>query len=540
MHRLSALPNRLLLLLLVAAVSTAGLLRATSGTAPPARGVVVAQSRCGAGASGDGIVLTDAGAVRGVQDGGAVAFKGIPYAAAPVGPLRWQPPQEAPCWDGVREAAAFGPACLQLSEQGTVQGEEDCLTLNVWTPNHGPDEAGMPVLVFIHGGGNAQGTASQPVYDGRRLAEQFAVVVTLEYRLGPLGFLALPQFAAERPEGAAGNDGILDQIAALRWVQRNIAAFGGDPARVMVFGESAGAVDTCVLLASPLAAGLFSRAAMESGACLGPAAMRANHTGERFLTASPCADAADVPACLRALPAEDVLRILPASVSVVSAGANGYGPVVDGHLLTASPLETIRAGRHNAVPFLIGSNADETGQATGPVPSAEAYRAAVSTILGPALAARVLAMYPVADYSSPRAAFVAATSDARFTCPTRTSTRAVAANQSLPVFRYFFTQRLRGAGAALGSFHGLELAFVFGTLGQGGAFTPNESEQALIAAMQGYWVRFAAAGDPNGGDTAPWPAYEPTTDPYLELGPTIAAGAGVRTAQCDFWDGLAP
>ena len=526
--------------LLAAAVAVAAVavaVRVVERGRPPVATATAAQAQGCNGDGGPGTVATDSGPVRGVADGATLAFKGIPYAAPPVGALRWQPPQPAGCHAGVVEATAFGPACPQFNERREIEGDEDCLTLNLWTPGTTPAADPLPVMVFIHGGGNAQGTSGQPVYNGRQLAERGVVLVTFNYRLGALGFLALPG-DGENGSGSAGNYGIRDQIALLQWVQRNISAFGGDPSRVMIFGESAGAVDTCVLVASPPAAGLFHRALMESGACLGPSMQGSAQTGARYLTASPCASAADVMGCLRALPMEEVLRVLPPTVSVASAGENQYGPVIDGEVLPASPLQMIQSGRHNRVAFVIGANADETGQATGRIESEAQYRALVGSLLGPALSARALEMYPVSEYGSPRATAVAMTSDARFICQTRVAARATASNQDEPVYRYHFTQRLRGAGAALGSFHGLELAFVFGTLGSNGAFTPDAAERALIDAMQGYWTRFAATGDPNGPNAPSWPRYDTATDPYLQLGTPVEAGAGVRTRQCDFWASL--
>lgn len=485
----------------------------------------------------EGVVVTDRGAVRGERSGGTYAFKGIPYAAPPVGALRWRAPEDAVCWDGIRSATDYGPACPQLDE-GAVIGAEDCLTLNVWTPTTTPADGGLPVMVFIHGGGNAQGTSSQPIYDGRRLAEAGVVLVTFNYRLGPLGFLAHSALAAESAAGASGNYGILDQIAVLRWVQRNAHAFGGDPGRVTIFGESAGAVDTCVLLASPLAAGLFHRALMESGACLGGNLQGAGRTAERYVAASPCAGVGDIAACLRGLDAETALRVLPASVGVVSAGENQYGPVVDGYVLPRAPIDQIAAGEHNHVPLIVGVNAEETGQSAPRITSEVQYRAAVIAQFGPVLGERILARYPVEEYGSPRAALVAVTSDARFVCTARRSARTVAAHQQEAVYRYLFTQRLRGQAAALGAFHGLEVVFVFGTLGARGGITPSAEERALSDAMIGYWTRFAATGDPNGAGSTPWPVFDPQPDTHLVLGTPITSGAGIRAAQCNFWEEL--
>jgi para-nitrobenzyl esterase len=265
----------------------------------------------------------------------------------------------------------------------------------------------------------------------------------------------------------------------------------------------------------------------------------AGATGPRFVAASPCADATAVPACLRDLDVDTILRVLPPTVGVAATGENHYGPVIDGYVLPDAPLRLIQAGAHNHLPFAIGANADETSRDTPPIASEEQYRAALQRMFGAAVAPAVAAAYPPTDYGGPRQALIAATSDVRFICQARTAARAVAASQAEPVYRYFYTQALRGPLAASGAFHGLELAFVFGTLGAGGGYMPNDAERALSDAMVGYWSRFAATGDPNGDGAVAWPAYDVAADPYLRLGTPIAAGEGVRTAQCDFWERLA-
>jgi para-nitrobenzyl esterase len=520
--------------LLLGAVLAAGRLPLpgrTAGTAP-------AQDDCTTDVRpAPGVAVTDRGAVRGVPDGATYAFQGVPYAAPPVGALRFRPPAAAACWDGERPATAFGPPCPQPAGGG-VTGEEDCLYLNVWTPAAVTGDAPLPVMVFIHGGGNVQGSPAQPVYNGRALAEHGAVVVTVSYRLGALGFLTHPALAAESAQGVSGNYGLLDQIAALRWVQRNIGAFGGDPGRVLIFGESAGGVNVCALLAAPAAAGLFHRAVIQSGGCPAPTRTAAERIGARVAAATGCATAADVAACLRALPAADLVTAVPVDVGAVRLVPPEFGPHVDGVVLPAAPLEAVRAGRHNRVPLIVGANADETSQMVGRIATEDEYRAAVYALLGQSLGELVLVRYPVAEHGTPRGAFIAATSDARFICPARVVARTVADAQPEPVYRYFFTHALEGPARALGAFHGLELAFVFGTLGTTSGYRPSDAERALAEALIGYWTRFAAAGDPNGAGAVPWPAYDPATDPYLQLDTPIAAGMGVRTAHCDFWEQL--
>jgi len=293
--------------------------------------------------------------------------------------LRFRPPADRACWDGVLDATKFGAECPPLDANHAVQGDEDCLTLNVWAPASTPAQP-LPVLFFIHCGGNAQGASSAmagtiAVYDPQHLVEhQPVVVVTINCRLGVLGFLTAAALDAESPQHVSGNYGILDQIAAPKWVQRNIGALGGDPSRVMVFGESAGAVDTCVQLTSPLSTGLFSSALMESGGCVAPTLATEETQDQAFLQAAGCSGAADVAACLRALSAADTVTKLPAMVSVTGLGSGPhYQPVVDGWVLTAAPLAVIAAGQHHAVPFTVGANSDETSRYAPMIPDQATY-----------------------------------------------------------------------------------------------------------------------------------------------------------------------
>ncbi|MFI5046618.1 MAG: carboxylesterase/lipase family protein [Acidimicrobiia bacterium] len=532
---------------------TAGAPTATASTKPAAR-KPAAPTSCGAKATSSSpvVVATDRGAVRGAAEHVADAatsgsqpdvraWRGIPYAAPPIGALRWQAPQPAPCRSDVLDTTVFGPPCPQL--QGTeVIGNEDCLTVNVWRPARGKQP--RAVMVFVHGGGHVQGSASQTtagvaLYDGAELAARGdVVVVTLQYRLGTFGWLVDDALATP---GAtpAGNYGLLDQIAALQWVQRNIAGFGGDPKRVLVFGESAGAVDTCLLVASPLAKGLFSRALIESGACVASDAATAHQAAASFATAAGCTDAAQAASCLRALPLDTVMHTLPGVIDLASLGRPRYGPYVDGRVLPEDPLTRIRRGAANHVPVVVGSNADESALFVRSLPTTpDAYAAALTSMVSAGLAARVLAAYPVEQYASPGAALIAATTDPRFTCSAANTVQALVAGQSQPVYRYFFTHTMDGGVLrALGAFHGVELFFVFGHVGSTG-YVPSAGEVALSDAMIGYWSRFAKTGDPNGGGAVVWPRATAGADPYLSLDATITAGDGVRTAQCDFWSSL--
>lgn len=503
-----------------------------------------------------GLVVTDLGAVQGTKSGATWAYRGIPYAAPPLDDLRWKAPEPHACFDGVLAASAFGPKCPQVDEKtDSFVGEEDCLQLNVWAPDSSASSVPLPVLFFIHGGGNIQGSSSEdivagkPIYDGRRLAEGGpVVVVTVNYRLGPLGFLALPELAGESAEGVSGNYGILDQIAALQWVKRNIGAFGGDPARVTIFGESAGAVDTCVQLASPLSAGLFQGALMESGGCTAPAydAVEAAMSA-RVTTDSSCSGDADRLGCLRGQTAEQLIGEIPGSIGVFSTNLGGaltdYGPVVDGWVLKKSPLDALTDGSHSHVPFVVGTNREEmAGRLTTTVDTVAAYEAEVHTMFG-ALGATVpdtiLAAYPAADYPTAQDALIALLSDMRFTCPARRIVQAAASSQQEPVYRYFFTRQAALAnGTSKPSSHGIELLYVFGTLHDVPLYTPAAADATLSTDVIGYWTRFATAGDPNGNGAVAWPRYDVAKDDHLVLDSPIMASEGVRTAQCDMWDAL--
>lgn len=483
-----------------------------------------------------GTVITTTGPVTGSADGAVMSWKGIPYAAPPIGDLRWRPPVPASCWATERVTTTFGAVCPQLNQAGEVVGDEDCLTLNVWAPSVA---TGAPVMVFIHGGGNVAGSGTDPMYDGAALAMTTgAVVVTFEYRLGALGFFASPALDAERTEHVSGNYGILDQIAALAWVKANIAGFGGAPDRVLLFGESAGAQDTLIHVASPLSSGLFAAAVSESGGSYHTTLAENETAMQAVVDAVDCTSAPSVPACMRAVPAT-TLAAIPSAGGPLGHGMR-YVPSIDGYVLADTVPNLIAQGRHNHVPLVIGSNADETSRMVPRVTTAAEYQTAVQQQYG-AAAAPLLQLYPASDYATPQKALIRLTTDVTWTCPTRRLARSASAHQAEPVLRYHFIWTAPGAsGASVGATHGLELPFVFGTFSALAGFTPSASDLALSSAMGGYWSRLAATGEPSGGSSPAWPHYDAATDPYLELGPTITARAGLATAQCDALDALIP
>ncbi|MEW5743019.1 MAG: carboxylesterase family protein [Myxococcota bacterium] len=507
---------------------------------------------CNAGyVPGPEVALTERGPVRGEVTDGGRAFRGLPYVKPPVGARRWRPPEpDFTCWSGVRDATAFGAWCPQLEQaQGVpfdagapVKGDEDCLTLNVFTPSSVAPDAGLPVLFFLHGGGNTLGAASVQaapgvfLYDGAALAQRGnVVVVTAQYRLGALGFLSMPALDAESDAGVSGNYGLLDQQEALRWVQRNIRAFGGDPTRVLLFGESAGAVDTCMHLGMPASRGLFHRALVQSGSCTSAAPVDARRMeAATWLAGTGCAQATDQAACLRALTPEQLIRAYPVEVVVGQRrGVVSWGPTADGVVLPQRPVDALLAGTGHPVPLVVGSNLDETALSMPLITTEAEYRAAVAAALGPALVDEVLQRYPVATYGTPRRALVQVTTDAFFGCQARLSARAAARGQpQAPVYRYLFA---RAPVPARGAFHGIELAYVFQKVMELQA-TPQADDLAVEASVLSLWTRFAATGDPTGGAGA-WPRYD-ASETLLRLDATSTTVSGWRSSECDFWDGV--
>lgn len=489
-----------------------------------------------------GVVLTASGAVRGEEADAGWAYRGIPFAAPPLGDLRFRPPAAASCWSGIRDAGSFGSACLQrsfLDDGGTLDtGDEDCLTLNVFTPSDAG--APMPVLFFIHGGGNQSGSASNSragivLYDGLPLAaHEGVVVVTTQYRLGPLGFFAR---ASLQNDAGVGNYGILDQQAALRWVRDNISAFGGDPTKVMVFGESAGALNTCTHLASPGSAGLFQAAGVQSGACIAaPASMRFTQA-EPFVMRVGCAGAADEAACLRAAPATAFLEGLD---PVFSEGfvTPLWGATIDGVTLLDAPLQTLRTGGGNRVPLLVGSNADEASLTAPPVVTPAMVTALFDRFQEP-MRSQLLALYPPGTTNlQARRTYIAVATDSQFTCNARRLARATSTFQ--PVYRYFFDHRLPGAqGALLGAFHGVELFYVFRGLERSALGAQATQADFFVTDYTGAsWASLARSGDVNGQGRTPWPRSS-GSDELMLIGPTPMSMNGVRNAECDLWDQIA-
>jgi para-nitrobenzyl esterase len=471
-------------------------------------------------------------------------YKGIPYAAPPIGDLRWKPPQPAKPWQGVRQATQYGPSCPQPDILERAYGiktgptSEDCLYLNVWTPAKKPDQK-LPVMVWIHGGGYIAGSGSSQVYDGQELARQGVIVVTINYRLGPFGFLAHPLLSKESEHGVSGNYGLLDQIAALEWVKRNIAAFGGDPNNVTIFGESAGAGSVCYLMVSPLAKGLFHRAIAQSGSALGQnrhlrqtwyGLEPAEKLGERFAQQLGC----ETLAAMRAKSAEEILAKSSTELSFFFGRGDRFGPIVDGWVVPDDPGAIFEAGEQHKVPLIVGSNADEGTIFTASLPQmgVDQYKAAVSALYK-THADKVLALYPVDNPNQVRSMVSRLIGDSAFIANARLFARLH--SRTNKVFLYHFTWvRPDQRGAALGAFHGSEIPYAFGNIKA--LVAAGEKDRTLAQTMSAYWACFAASGDPNRKGLPEWPAYDPASDRYLELGDPISIKSGLRKQECDLFE----
>lgn len=500
-----------------------------------------------------GVVATREGLIAGAALRPDLSrYFAIPYAAPPIADLRWRAPQPASPRTWPHTQTTRGPSCAQnASGDGFFPSDlgersEDCLQLNVYTPEPRPG-AGRPVMVWFHGGGLTQGSAVElrpngsPQYDGGLLTDDGVVVVTANYRLGPFGYLAMRPFAGEAPDHpGAGNYGLLDQIAALRWVRDNIDAFGGDPTRVTIFGESAGGLSTCALMASPLARGLFHRAVMQSGGCprnlpgleTPTANNEAGYTqGDRILALAGCASVADRRACVRAIPWQQLIDLVQPTVGFGRVGED-FGLLVDGHTLLEPTGLAVAAGRAAPVPLIVGINADEFTTllpASGRPQTIAEYEALIRQTF-PGLAQQVLALYPANAYAQPWLAWADILDDLQFACPARAYSGAHAAVGN-SVWRYVYTHVFANATAPLGAFHGADIAFVFGP---SDSFTAAESD--LSAQVQRQWARFAATGDPNGGIDPIWPRRTATDDIAIELD-DVRRGliADYRKTTCDFW-----
>ncbi len=512
------------------------------------------------------VAQTVAGALEGAwadEAAGVSVFRGVAFATPPVGDLRWRPPTPVESWGGTRMATEFGPACWQARNEenspysrGELARSEDCLTLNVWSPASVGQQ--LPVMVWFHGGGHSSGVGSATIFDGTAMAKQGVLMVTANYRLGPLGFLAHPALTAESQHGSSGNYGILDHVATLAWVRDNIAAFGGDPDNVTIFGQSAGSWSVCALQASPLARGLFHKAIGHSGGCFGaPRAHLAATGGVATATSGHDVGLAiatelgvegedpSVAAALRAATPEAVM-------AAQTAAGRGAGVVVDGWVMPTLADDIFAAGEQNDVPVILGSMSDEgtTLYAGMAEPPHDEFVAGIRSQYG-GQADAVLAAYADDVASSTRTAGQAIAADRSFTWQMRAWARAMGDTNDVylyhfshapPVFRLYrpdgpeldYAAGRRGAGA----YHSGDLAYAFGNVGLVG-IEWNDRDRELSQQMSQYWVNLATTGNPNGEGLPEWPIYDRASEAAIHFATDgTAATSKVREAKLDLFDSV--
>lgn len=486
-------------------------------------------------------VTIDAGEVQGHRapsSAGVVEFLGIPFAAAPVGNLRWRSPQPPLPWKGVRMAAEYGPACpqfpstwlLEMLGRKQLATSEDCLYLNVWTPSLAPAKK-LPVMVWIHGGGNVEGSGEMPPL-GPVLARHGVVVVSLNYRLQALGYFSHPQLVAESAHHSSGNYGLLDQIAALQWVRRNISSFGGDPARVTAFGASSGSMDLCDLLASPLAKGWMQAAILQSGVCMDsmvPDAAWAEGNGERLAEDLGVKNSPDALVELRRLPVDRILQAAARDAAIHT------DPVVDGWVLPQQPAQVFAKGGQARIPVLVGSNAQEVSIFASPLVRGKSYRPQTVPQYQqwlrqhfPQDADAVFRAYPAHTDSEVPRAFLEMATDDDFGFGSRLLAQE-SERAGNPAYLYCFTYVGTGQFVALGAFHSEEsmlLSKKYWT-----SWKTRPEDERLSDLLIDYWTQFARTGSPNAAGLPEWPAYRAVSNRCQELGQHVGPIPVPRSGQ---------
>jgi len=492
------------------------------------------------------IIKVETGRVKGAVHNGVVEFEGIPFAAPPVGAFRWKAPQPAPRWKGVREAVEFGPRCMQgriyddmvFRDKGP---SEDCLYLNVWTPAASA-KARMPVMVWIYGGGFAAGAASEPRQDGENLAKKGVVVVSMNYRLNVFGFFSHAELAKESGHDSSGNYGLLDQVAALEWVHKNIAGFGGDPAKVTIFGESAGSFSVSALMASPLAQGLFHRAIGESGAYFGAVLplqplSQTEEADAKFAESIGAHSLAD----LRAKPAAELLD------ATVKQKAIWFAPNIDGYFLPQTVRDIYTSGKQSHVPLLAGWNRDEGSYRSifeKDPPTATNFVAYAHKHFGEK-ADEFLKLYPADNDEQAKRSAQDLSGDQFIAFSTWKWLEMQGATGNSTLYRYEFddappanAEATGGEAAPHGAYHSAEIEFVFGALASKNLPWGAE-DKALSDLMSSYWANFAKTGDPNGAGLPEWPAYSSQGNyPVMHLDANSHAAPDDRRARYEFLDKL--
>lgn len=466
-------------------------------------------------------VKVDGGLVQGGTEDGLTVYRGIPFAAPPIGDLRWKAPQPVEKWDGVRETKKFAPAPIQGGNPPSGKSE-DCLYLNVWGPAKSPSER-LPVLVWIYGGGFSFGATSEPSYSGEKLAKKGVVLVSIAYRVGQLGFLAHPELSAENAQHVSGNYGLLDMIAGLKWVQKNIAAFGGDPDKVTIFGESAGGIAVSMLCASPLAKGLFHGAISQSGGSFGPS-RPTTYPGENLKRLREAEKGGEAYAQLAGASSIAELRKIDADKLPGGRGPGMAWPIIDGYVIPDDQYKLYEAGKYNHVPVLVGYNSDE-GASFGPPKSPQEYIENTKKRYGK-FADDLLKAYPVGTNNVPKSARDLMR-DAAFGWHTWSWARLQAKTSKTKVFYYYFDQHpdypADSPKAGYGSGHGQDVSYVFEHLDPSNPQT-TKTDLAISDAMGTYWTNFAKYGDPNGKGVPQWPAFSETNPTVMYFSQTPHTG----------------
>ena len=467
-------------------------------------------------------VKVEQGLVQGMIEDGLTVYKGIPFAAPPVGDLRWKAPQPAAKWEGVKQTTQFAPGPIQGGNPPSGKSE-DCLYLNIWSPAKSANDK-IPVFVWIYGGGFGAGATSEANYSGENLAKKGVVLVSIAYRVGQLGFLAHPELSAESPNHVSGNYGLLDMIAGLKWVQKNIAAFGGDPNKVTIFGESAGGIAVSMLCASPLAKGLFHGAVSQSGGSFGPP-RPTTFPGENQKTLKDAESAGVAFAQQAGVSSIAELRKLAPDKLPAGRGLGMSWPIIDGYVIPKDQYTLYEAGKYNDTPILVGYNSDE-GASFSPPRTPEDYISGVKSRYGK-FADDLIKAYPVGETSVPKTARDLAR-DAAFGWHTWIWARLQAKTGKSKVFYYYFDQHpdypADSPRAGYGSPHGQDVAYVFKHLNPNSPQT-TPADLALSEAMATYWTNFAKYGDPNGNGLPKWPAFSDANPEVMYLvGPTPHVG----------------
>ena len=476
-------------------------------------------------------VKVEGGIVEGTVENEILIYRGIPFAAPPVGDLRWRPPQPVKSWEGVLKADKFCPACYQLNipALGYVSSgiSEDCLYLNIWVPTN-PSERKLPVMVWIYGGGFFIGSTSQPLTTGEHLASKGIIVVSMGYRLGALGFLAHPELTAESENNVSGNYGLLDQIAALKWIQQNIEAFGGDPGNVTIFGVSAGGQSVSMLAASPLTKGLFHRAICMSGGSFGPARIKKEPDCMQLLKGAEIAGL-EFAQRMGANTLDELRKMDPQKfLSDPTGTIGGFWPIIDGYVITGDQYKLYEAGNYNDVPVMVGNTSDE-GTLFIMTSKPDEYANTTRDRFGP-VADKILNLYPDSTDIITRKSMADLFRDSYLGWYTFTWATLQTKTGKSPVFVYYFDQSQPASALTVmlksnGAYHGSDCAYVFGHLDQDPKINYTDEDRRLSDIMVNYWTNFAKYGDPNGDGLPVWPAYIDETPTVIYLKSDLQTGS---------------